>query len=219
MPRVKKTSGRNPPLHAHRRESDYQRRPGRKPPRGTFLIVCESSQTEPNYFESLREAKRLANMKVIKGRGRIPLARLLQVAENEMLKLDWNPNLDQAWCIFDIEREGTHSDLEEIRAIAKQKKIYLGVSNPCFEYWFLLHFAKTGKPYMDANELIRDLYQHLPGYEKSQDHFSILKERTSLALQYSEELRSLSENNWDDFPNPSSTVDQLVRLIWTGVPV
>ena len=214
MARVKKPSGRKPPLHARRAERDYTRRPGNKPPRGTLLIVCESSQTEPNYFESLREAKRLANIIVKRKRGRVPLAELLQFSENEIHELDWDSDLDQAWCIFDTEREGTHKDLEEIRANAKQKRIHLGVSNPCFEYWFLLHFESTDKPFMDADELIHDLCRHIPGYEKSQDHFRTLNERTGRAIQNSEALRSRSENNWEDFPNPSTTIDQLVRRIW-----
>ena len=58
-----------------------------------FLIVCEGSQTEPNYFLSFQVVS--ANVKVI-GVG----ANTLSLAE-ETIRLSQGEDYDQIWCVFD----------------------------------------------------------------------------------------------------------------------
>lgn len=44
---------------------------------------------------------------------------------------------DEVWCVFDVDR---HPYLGEAIALARENGIYLAISNPCIELWFLLHF-------------------------------------------------------------------------------
>ena len=45
------------------------------------------------------------------------------------------------------------------------------VNNPCFEYWFLLHFEATKKNYLNCSSLISKLEKQLPGYSKTEKFF------------------------------------------------
>ena len=57
----------------------------------------------------------------------------------------------------------------------------LAVSNPAFEFWFLLHFEETTRPFHNADELRKALEQHLPGYKKNQDLSAQLAPHTKAA--------------------------------------
>jgi hypothetical protein len=51
-------------------------------------------------------------------------------------------------------------------------------TNPCTEFWFLLHFLKTAecdKHYHSADELIHELQAYMPGYDKSEKYFKKVK--------------------------------------------
>lgn len=217
MPRRRKPSGRDRVFSRGRGRKDYLRRAGRRPPRRTILVVCEGSQTEPNYIDGLRRYKRLQNVqiRVIPGGGnRVTPGHLIERAILEKQHLDWDKNRDMVWCVFDTEREGTHPDLEENILRAIRNGIHNAVSNPAFEYWYLLHFVETDRPFEDGNALTQMLVQYIPDYTKSMDIFPQLQGRTTDALDRAERLRARAEDTWEDFPNPSTGVDRLVRIIW-----
>ncbi len=44
---------------------------------------------------------------------------------------------DEVWCIFDVD---DHPQLAEALLLAREHGIFLAISNPCIELWFLLHF-------------------------------------------------------------------------------
>lgn len=45
------------------------------------------------------------------------------------------------------------------------KNIKLIVSNPCFEIWFIYHFAKFNKPIHSNEELLNNLTKFIPNYQ------------------------------------------------------
>lgn len=53
----------------------------------------------------------------------------------------------------------------------KHKKISVIINQPCLEYWFLLHFEFTTKPFSNCDEARKRLMVHLPAYEKTQNYF------------------------------------------------
>lgn len=50
---------------------------------------------------------------------------------------DVNLRYDHIWCVFDIDE---HPFVPEARQQARDNRIDVAVSNPCFELWLLLHF-------------------------------------------------------------------------------
>lgn len=69
--------------------------------------------------------------------------------------------------------------VKEIKNLDKNHNVTLIVSNPCFEYWILLHFENTRKNYdcnsSPCNQLIEKcLKKHIAGYEKNYNFKNIV---------------------------------------------
>jgi hypothetical protein len=209
MPRRKKPSGRSP--------NTYRRKAGIRPPRRTILIVCEGSRTEPLYFERLREYKQLKNVsvKIIPGGKQLVSPRnLIDRAIEEIRRLDWDKRRDLAWVVYDVERAGARPNLDELIQTAKKSNINNAISNPAFEYWYVLHFQETDRPFMDGDEVKQYLRRDIPDYEESLDVFPLIQALTGDALERVNRLCANAQAHWDNFENPSTSVNILVHSIW-----
>ena len=54
---------------------------------------------------------------------------------------------------------------------AEYENVRIVVNNPCFEYWFLLHYVKTQKKFANCSGVIKELKKQLPGYDKTEKFF------------------------------------------------
>jgi|ERR1022692_2479531 hypothetical protein len=64
--------------------------------------------------------------------------------------IDEEAEIDEFWCVFDVEWPRNHPGLHEAIEQAQQNRIQLAVSNPCFELWLILHFQDQGA-WLDNN--------------------------------------------------------------------
>jgi hypothetical protein len=119
---------------------------------------------------------------------------------------------DQIWCVFDVDK---HTTPNEALKTAQDKRLSVALSNPCFEYWFLLHFEDTNRCFLSLDKLIRHLRREfLPGYEKRSDVFPKLWPLTDKAMaraQRFEANRSAGEGVRDH--NSSTDVHKLVLVL------
>lgn len=127
---------------------DRERRPARRAHernvRPVILVVTEGEKTEPDYLRGLIRACRNPRVRVtVSGEHGVPRtlvehARdLKNSAEREARKNeDDNLAYDEVWCVFDVDE---HPRLDEARTMAADNGIELAVSNPCFEFWLVLH--------------------------------------------------------------------------------
>jgi RloB-like protein len=128
-----------------------------------FLIVCEGTKTEINYFESFRVPKNVINAQ---GVAKDPSG-LVKSAQELAAEDDY----DQVWCVFNRD-PGTDSWTVQNFNSALQKAealdFQVAYSNECFEIWYILHFEylNTGLPRDDYGQKLR---QHL-----DQDYNKIL---------------------------------------------
>jgi len=118
-----------------------------KAPYDVILIVCEGGKTEPNYFSELKKAFRLSNANVrICGRGADPLS----VVNFAIKTFKQEPEFDRVYCVFDRDRHTTYNTaLDKVRRarLGKGSRIFAIPSVLCFEFWLLLHFIYTTKPF------------------------------------------------------------------------
>lgn len=102
----------------------------------TFLIICEGSNTEPDYIKCLRkhfEIRPTVQIDIVGGAGET--IRVVERAEEERAKAHY----DEVWVVFDKDDfPKDHFD----NAINKAKSLDINVaySNQAFEYWLILHF-------------------------------------------------------------------------------
>lgn len=215
MPRRRTEQPRRRP----RRDDDLRRRPPTKRGRAIILIVCEGVETEYRYFEAMRKREGLLTVTLeVVPAGR-QTGRLVQQAIDLRRQRAQQPEAlpyEEVWCVFD--REAAHEPADFPAAIirADREQLALAISNPCFEYWYLLHYRETDRPFRDAEEVIEALRGNdcLPGYQKIQDVFERLLERREQALERAERLYERHpDQERDRFPNPSTLVQQLVRRL------
>ena len=69
----------------------------------------------------------------------------------------YTSNLDE-FCILIDRDTGSHSseDMDFILQYCKEKKYRCFITNPCFEFWLLLHFSDVYEEYSDQLDLIRE---------------------------------------------------------------
>jgi hypothetical protein len=140
--------------------------------------------SEVQYFEGLRNyCKNPLVTLHVQGAAGVPLtlverARSLrdQAAAEARRAKDSFLLYDEVWCVFDV--DNPHPKIPEARVTATDNGLRLGMSNPCFELWLLLHLRDHPGPRHrhDVQSMLRrlmpgvpekhvDLAVILPGYE------------------------------------------------------
>lgn len=172
-----------------------------------FLIVCEGSKTEPNYFRSFRVPKNVVEVDV-HGLGEDP-SRLVRSATD--LKNKDGDDYDQIWCVFDRDSFPLENFNNAISS-ARSQGFSVAYSNEAFELWYILHFEylTTGIPRKDY---IRKLSRLLgKKYEKnSETIYDDLLDKQPTAIRNAKKLLTEYHPHVPAKDNPSTTVHLLVQ--------
>ena len=192
-------------------------RPARVPKPVTW-IVCEGERTEPEYFTYLKTKLGLREPIHIK-RGNKETDPFKVVKRAKTIR-DGSTKEDVIWCVIDVEGPERYAALRKaIKAIGHRPKskaqISLVLSNPCFEFWYLLHFERTAH-YMQSNdELYGLLKTHYPNYSKSGRQIcGDVFDKTEIAIENSKAIlreKGCSDNLIDC--NPSTHVHLVVEAL------
>ena len=109
-----------------------------------FLLAYEGNETEPTYFEALKNNDRFNNeiIEIVSLRRDFNDTRSApkHVFENlQRIKNEYDLGLnDELWMIIDKDRN--RKNIEKYYAKCKSEtNFFFALSNPCFEFWLLLH--------------------------------------------------------------------------------
>lgn len=201
---------------------DLERLESYKEAREIVLIVCEGRKTEPNYFTSLRNERKLSSVEVeICGDkcGSAPIS-VVNCALQKKEEVSISPvqlPYDSIWCVCDVEAPKRHESLFRARDKARSNNINFILTNPCFEYWYLLHFKKVSR-FMNNSEVKKILKkkENLPNYKKNDPKtFNEVYPRTKAAIKNSRII--IREKGWGKDLiecNPSTHVHLLVEYLF-----
>lgn len=193
-------------------------------PRLRILVVSEGEKTEGIYLSLFIRQLRAANVQIdIMGRecGSDPQT----VIEFARAKFQEDKGYDVCFCVIDrdnhaLNRFNTALSLaKSIDGKSSSREFICIVSNPCIEYWFLLHFTYTRSPFSPSGQksaadcVIDNLKKYLPNYEKTcRESLESLLPLTSKALDNAEKVMKDVDKTGE--PNPSTSMHDLVeRLI------
>lgn len=185
-----------------------------------FLIVCEGTRTEPNYFQALvKDRYSEVRDEKIFGEGKSTCAlvkRTLQIKEE--LESKRQLPFDRVWVVFD---KDDFNDFNEAIHLAETYSFHSAWTNESFELWYFLHFQ-----YLDAGisrhdyivKLQDEIRKHsgYEDYEYRKNDPSIYKILNTIgdenfAKQCAKRLRSFFEGDIDYVEHkPCTTVDLLV---------
>ena len=203
------------------RQKELQRAKVSREPYDKVLIVCEGEKTECHYLEVLRDYLKLSqsNIKIDPNSASSPTS--VVKYSKKLIKENIEDPYDHVFCVIDRDR---HADFDT--AIAqingyknKYTKLHAIVSNPCFEYWILLHFCYTTKLFgtsrdSPCKELIKnDLKIHISNYEKGDKTImqSIVKSGFERAIANAKRANETAKRN--NINNPTTLMGELVDYL------
>ncbi len=141
------------------------------------LIVTEGKKTEPLYLAAVCDHFGLNQANIVIDPDSDSSPSSVVAHANKVMGQNLTDPYDRVYCVIDRD---THADFQKAQDQItawnnrnRNSKIYLIVSTPCFEYWLLLHFIYTTKPFgasgdSPCDELISTkLKKYLSDYEKS----------------------------------------------------
>lgn len=198
-------------------------RPLRQPaPR--ILLVCEGEKTEPIYFRDMVKAWGLGNLvKIGRNDGSSPDKVVAQAEALYTQTQREGDAFDEVYCVFDRDAHERFKEAVSRLHTLKANGLPLSpvVSVPCFEFWLLLHFGYTEKPYSSTgnksvgNAVVSDLKKK-PGFTKYDKGmvgvFKLLAPNLEQALKHAQQLAAHPAGN-DEHPNPSTQVHVLVNRL------
>ena len=180
-----------------------------------ILILCQG-ETEPIYFKSIKNDKKLIAtvvIKSIKGISKQIVEEAIKIAQKE--EKQKNP-FSAIWTVCDHDNHKYHKEAFEL---AKKNNVEIAFSSICFEIWFLLHFEYTCKAFDSGKSLCNYLEKYIKDYDKTNQSYyeKRLKNNTTNAIQNAEKLRLEQKNNNPDEQifdlNPYTNVDKLVNYL------
>jgi len=187
-----------------------------------ILIACEGKQTEPKYFNAIRQDLRLTTVQVLilPHDGTDPLSvvnAVLEARKDKKREKTWFDDQDSAWAVFDGDEHIANNRPNWCQAIqiAKSQKINLAITNPSIEFWYLIHFQDHSA--IIARDKAKDqLKQHIPNYDKARCYYlEKLKGLTQDAIARANKLDELAKrDSLPEYSNPCCRgISQLVEMM------
>lgn len=183
----------------------------------SIVIVCEGEKTETQYFHGFKKRNSGVNIVPLHGKCTDPKS-IVDFAKEQIGKKDLNfDEGDSLWCVFDVD-ENTDEMIDRAVKLANKHNIQIALSNPCIEFWFLLHYDGTYNPTLTRDEACNKLKDHINNYDKSYPKiYSVLKDKLPTAIKNAKKLNKTHENESIQLLStksvPSSQVFKLVESI------
>jgi hypothetical protein len=136
------------------------------------MAIIGEGETEWFYFDSLRVACRYPFRLAPDFPAHSDIDHLLKLS-----KAKKNEGYDYVVCLLDMDRlNAVPAEMRKYKTFRYRKEnkdIMFIETNPCTEFWFLLHFLPTlqVKHYMSYEQLLPELQKYMPGYEKTKKYF------------------------------------------------
>jgi hypothetical protein len=203
-----------------------------------FLIVTEGKVSEPVYFELLRESLELATVtvKVMPGKASDP-RHVVQTAVDEVKALarrvkrkktavDELEKFDHVWAVIDTDVAVRHGFWNDVVQKARDLKVKLARSTPCFEYWLLLHLQMTTRSDLVDGDTAKRAFRHEFGQDYSTNREITERAITAIlpkwpeAVKHAQQVRQHHESaNTPSPANPSTEVDLLTCALDAAAPL
>ena len=162
----------------------------------TFFVFCEG-KTEAAYLDLLRRSFRVP-VEIIT---RVSDSNISQPYIDRCKRDRFTTQEDKTFLMFDLDVPGMLERLHKI------KEAVLLLSNPCVEYWFLLHYKDTDKELSSA-ECLAMLRSIDADYAKG--YFSTAMKKALIDAIEDAAKRAKSK---EAYTNPSSTIHLLTDEI------
>ena len=202
-----------PPTPSIKRRSEFVL------PKVEIVVACEGKNTERRYLEDCRDAygAGMVRMRFLPITG-VPMTVVnAAIEEREKLLKERRRSKDsfdvfRVWAVFDRD---AHPNVPEALALAKENKIDVAFSDPCFEVWPLLHLIDYGAQ-DDRHAVQARLKVEMPSYDHASGaiiDFNLIKNHFTTAYQRAKIHNANRVAEGTPLGCPSTTVGELVKKI------
>ena len=204
-----------------RGKSDLLRQKAKRAPYARILIVCEGSKTEPNYLKELIDHYKLnsANIEVDGNSGSDPQSVFNYAKRRYREERKKHDAYDRVFCVFDKDQHLNYQQAKDKISTLKPNGVFKAITSiPCFEYFLLLHFKFTEKPYQGTGSksacdcIIQDLSCYIQNYSKGDSElFAKTKDRLDDAIRNCKKAQAAAQAT--DTDNPSTLMHELIEYL------
>jgi len=164
-----------------------------------ILLLCEGGKTEPCYFKGIRESD---NFKYENSTMELIIHDIKKNTAKELVheairlikeaKKEHDP-FNSAWVVFDKDGYTKHPEAFDT---AYSNKVRIAFSSISFEYWILLHLKYTARPFLNSDDVIKEINREcsklgLPQYDKAANNYEIFKNLSCTAITNARKLRKI----------------------------
>lgn len=178
----------------------------------TIVVFTEGRSSEPDYVNGLKKLPHIAddvslNLELHPEHG-VPLTLVQLAAERNK-----DEEVDECWCIFDVEWPTNHPNLNASISLAQANGIGLAISNPCFEVWLILHHQDFNK-FSDSSAVV-SISCALDGRTNKSIDASFYMPFRKEAARRARLLEARHKGDGTGFPhnNPSSGMHLFLRVL------
>lgn len=204
-----------------RRAQDLVRRQSSRESYDRVLVVCEGSKTEPKYLRELVDCLKLssANVEVDGDSGSSPISVVQHAKHRYREERDKEDAYDRVFFVFDKDTHASYAQAISESASSRPAGVFQAITSvPCFEYWLLLHYIFSTRPYDVSGgasacaQVIGELRGYMPGYAKGDEGvFKELMSETDRAVANSKRALRQAEASGTD--NPTTRMHSLVEYL------
>jgi len=191
------------------------------PTKPVIIVVCDGAKTEPIYFRNFKSRDKLFHVKVVSSGKNYQ-----DLIKKGLLESNGVESVCDVWCVSDVDADPNtphneifkNQQLKEFEKQAHKHGFQIVLSNPCFELWYLLHFAYSTSNMPTYKSVEQKLSANLSGYNKTKNYFGELTGRMDEAISNAKKLRKHHEGiGINDFAcvatNPYTDVWKLVEKV------
>ena len=152
----------------------FRRKHDSKPLKDRVLIVTEGSKTEQIYFKGVKNLLKLSTTDIIVKdiRENTPSGIFKKAKELFTSSKKEGNAYTKVYCVFDKDGHPYYQEtINNIEKSTSKDTFHAITSIPCFEYWLLLHFKNTSKPFNKCDEVCSELKKKIPNYAKGDENF------------------------------------------------
>jgi hypothetical protein len=184
-----------------------------KPPKKRFLVYVEGAITERLYLSGIKRTLSQSNISIEIGLEAGEPLRIVKRAVRQAADARRTDAYDEVWCIFDVEAPEPHGSLDEAMALAKKNNIKCAISNPCFEFWLVLHIADCSA-YKTTDQACSLAREKIASYNEKAFLFDDVSGGMARAAKAAEQLEGKYEAHIHVRDrNPSSSMWKFIQAV------
>lgn len=188
----------------------------------TYAIVVDG-KCEVWYFQMLKRFEKDLSININPTIAtNLDLTRQIKIIKNYLTEENYDIYEKIFWVVdFDVIEKESKTKFEIFKIFydyiqnKHPQKVVVIINNPCLEFWFLLHYKDTSKPFSNCEQAEKELkkFKEFESFEKTQNYFvngkdiyKRTKENLETAIRYSKKLGRF------DIENPYKTVCEMWKF-------